>query len=88
MRTASNCHLSATVTIGDEEHDADVVYSYTPGTRATGPTWNCGGEPGDPPEVEIEAVIVDDDRDVLDELSDAGVRELEELALEQGGDYD
>ena len=36
--------------------DADVEYTCTRGTPATGPSYYSGGEPGDPAELEVHSV--------------------------------
>jgi hypothetical protein len=35
-----------------ETFELEVSYNYLPGLRARGPTYDCGGEPADPPEVD------------------------------------
>jgi hypothetical protein len=45
------------VTRQDEaETDAVAQYTYTPGHPERGPTYDCGGTPAEPPEVEIVLV--------------------------------
>jgi len=42
----------------EDETDALVKYTYRPGCPERGPTYDCGGEPAEPPEVEILKVTV------------------------------
>ncbi len=82
--------MDATIDVGDEESvSANVEYSYEPGSPGTGPTYDCGGTPPDPPEVEILCVNVergDVEVDVLGELTDDQVDALVQKAFEVGGD--
>src|SRR5271168_4296982 len=39
-----------------EETEVVVHYAYHPGYPERGPTWDCGGTPAEPPEVEIMKV--------------------------------
>lgn len=41
-----------------QEREINIVFSYTPGAPATGPTYASGGEPGYGPEIEILKVSV------------------------------
>jgi hypothetical protein len=46
-------HITLSV-LGDEtDIPARVVYNYTPGIPARGPTYSSGGEPPEPPEIEV-----------------------------------
>jgi hypothetical protein len=40
----------------EAETEVLVTYTYHPGRPQTGPTWDCGGEPEEPAEVEIMRV--------------------------------
>jgi len=42
-----------------DEGDIEVTYTITPGRPATGPSYASGGEPAEPPEVELIEVKVD-----------------------------
>ena len=46
----------------DGENDVTLVvtYTYHPGHNGIGPTYDCGGEPPEAPEVEVILVLVDD----------------------------
>jgi hypothetical protein len=60
MSRLSNQH---TVTLnhsfdGDNDVTLKILYVYTPGRAARGPTYDCGGEPPEAPEVEVLTVSV------------------------------
>jgi hypothetical protein len=50
---ASKYTLTAYCPFGLGEIEVDIVYTYTPGHPARGPSYASGGEPADPPEVEF-----------------------------------
>ncbi len=90
MRTKTRT-MDATITIDDEEIEASVEYSYTPGCPATGPTYDCGGTPPEPPEVDILYVNIergDVEVNVLAELSDDQISTLIEKAFDDFDPYD
>jgi len=45
--------VTAYCPFGLGEIAVDIVYTYTPGRPARGPSYASGGEPADPPEVEF-----------------------------------
>ena len=47
----------------DGENDVTLVitYTYNPRHNGIGPTYDCGGEPPEAPEVEVILVLVDDE---------------------------
>lgn len=72
MSRLSNQH---TVTLnhsfdGDNDVTLKILYVYTPGRAARGPTYDCGGEPPEAPDVEVIAVKVDDRHATADEVDD------------------
>tara|TARA_R110000868_G_scaffold298_5_gene2481 strand:- start:1205 stop:1489 length:285 start_codon:yes stop_codon:yes gene_type:complete len=54
----------------DGENDVTLVitYTYHPGHNGIGPTYDCGGEPPEAPEVEVILVLVDDRTATADEF--------------------
>ena len=55
--------LTAHCPLGLGEIEVKIIYRYTPGRPARGPSYASGGEPADPPEVEFisASTTVNDD---------------------------
>jgi hypothetical protein len=68
----------------EDETEVVVYYTYHPGYPQRGPTYACGGEPAEPPEVEIMKATVDG---VVIEPTGAELDAWEAYALEnyEGG---
>lgn len=62
-------------TVGKREAEVRVTYSMTPGRPEQGPTYACGGQPAEPPEIEIvsvkqngkEVFLSDDEMETLEQ---------------------
>ena len=50
--------VSGLIVAEDIPIEGTVTYIYTPGHPETGPTWDCGGQPADPAEIEIIEIRV------------------------------
>jgi hypothetical protein len=73
----------------EDENEVVVYYTYHPGYPQLGPTYSCGGEPAEPPEVEIVKVVTVDG--VVIEPTGAELDAWEAYALENyegGTDHD
>ncbi len=46
-------HASIEISIGTQDVVLAVTFAYVPGTPARGPSYASGGEPADPPEVDL-----------------------------------
>lgn len=69
--------------VGRREIELVVTYSVSPGCPEQGPTYSCGGQPAEPPEVEIIAIKHNGQPfNVSGEEEDA----LLERAIERSGD--
>lgn len=57
----------------DGENDVDllITFSYSPGSPERGPTWSCGGEPAEDPEVDFLDIVVDGRKATDDEFAQA-----------------
>lgn len=51
--------LSVLLNVDDDEADIYFEYDSTPGSPATGPTYDCGGEPAEGAECELQATTID-----------------------------
>src|SRR5580704_2960752 len=53
-----NTGVMLTVSCGDDELEvmAEIDFTITPGSPATGPSYSSGGEPAEPAEIEIDRV--------------------------------
>ncbi len=73
-----------------DETDVTVECGYTPGERATGPTFDSGGYPGSAPEVELLGAEDDAGNDWLERIeADEKWRErIEEKAIEAASEVD
>lgn len=49
-----------TLSFGDDETElqADVIYTFTPGAPATGPSYASGGDPAVDPEIDIQSATI------------------------------
>jgi hypothetical protein len=54
--------LTAYCPFGLGEIEVDIVYTYTPGRPARGPSYASGGEPADPPEIEFVSAALPKDK--------------------------
>ncbi len=89
--------IRAEVEVGEAVVKLDIEFAYHPGTLARGPSYSCGGEPGEGPEVElihatlVDAAVFNPPRVVIDELaedwlaSDYGYEAACDLAVDEGG---
>lgn len=83
---------SKTTVVVLREVPLSIEVTVTAGSPATGPTYDCGGHPGDPPEAEVKCIKVAD-RNI--ELSweqlqmlvgKKGIESIEEEAIEVAAD--
>jgi hypothetical protein len=85
-------HGKFTTTLDGSDADVEVEYTYTPGSPATGPTYACGGVPGDDAEAEITRIVGADgngiDFDSLPELVQDTLRYEAIFEAEDGADRD
>lgn len=44
---------------GENDVKLEITYKYTPGQREIGPTYSCGGQPAEGPDIEILTLTVD-----------------------------
>ena len=66
----------------EEETPLLVTYSYIRGRPATGPTYDCGGEPADPDEVNVLRIQTLGSDPVIVDLTDAEQNALDLYLLE------
>jgi hypothetical protein len=70
---------------------AEVTYEVTSwGAPESGPTYSSGGEPAEPPEFEIEKIIIDGKEINFDDLSSDDQEKIDEAIYEElaeGPDY-
>ncbi len=86
-----------TVCLGEVEARNEIEFDFDRGYRASGPTYSCAGEPGEPPSVEIISAVLlgendnrmaalDDDAIAALQSNESVCEELIEIALTQGSD--
>lgn len=67
----------------DDETEVCVQYTYHPGCREQGPTYASGGQPAEPPEVEIQSCVRSDDKDGVEiALTEADERRIHQWLIE------
>jgi len=70
----------------EQEFELSVTYTYDKGYAQTGPSYACGGEPGEPPSVEIHAIEVTHTKLPI-ALTDKELEKLQEWLINNHEEY-
>lgn len=69
-----------------DDFEVEVVYTFSPGCPEQGPSYACGGQPADPPEVDIQGAYRFDDKTLARgeevTLSDADEKRIHQWLIE------
>ncbi|CAM6053276.1 unnamed protein product [Sphagnum tenellum] len=70
----------------EQELELSVTYTYDKGYAQTGPSYACGGEPGEPPSVEIHTIEVTNTKLPIT-LTDEELEEIQEWLIGNHEEY-